>query len=537
VSAGSVAAARPAIGVVPPNAHSQRSRLFTALGDALDVQFVPRRGGEERALDGVIVLDEHDRELPPRGLPSLAILDCPEPEGSAGPIQLQDGGRVDRRLRGHTLAERGAVAWVGLRPSRNDLVLATAADRPVWLAEPGEDTHYLASTAPEELAPHETLRDRLRDGRFLALLPILDFVRRLLGSRDWRPPPVRACFLFDDPNLHWSSYGHINFAELATDAREYDYHVSMATVPLDGWFFHPEAKRVFMHNPGALSLIVHGNEHVRRELARDRSSVDAMAVAGQALRRIEAFENRSGLTVDRVMAPPHGVCSETMAAALLRSGFEALTANSRYPWRTSPPLNCPLSGWWPGEFVAGGLTVLERRPFDTDLAELALAAYLNHPLILYGHHRDLASDPQRLRALRQRLAAVGPIQWQSLGHIARSNVSLRQIAHTLHVKMHSRMVDIEVPEGIDQMIVDAPGKLGVDADTLFCAGQRICSGEAVAVRPASRYRLRLGSSQEPPPPTPAARPLKSMWPIVRRVMTETRDRSVAVVDRLSSRAP
>jgi len=38
-------------------------------------------------------------------------------------------------------------------------------------------------------------------------------------------PPLRACFVIDDPNLHWPSYGHLDYRRMAEHARRGGYHV------------------------------------------------------------------------------------------------------------------------------------------------------------------------------------------------------------------------------------------------------------------------------------------------------------------------
>src|SRR3712207_7699471 len=49
----------------------------------------------------------------------------------------------------------------------------------------------------------------------------------------WTPAPLRAAIMFDDPNLHWKSYGYIIYPELVEHAKEHNYHAVFATVPLD----------------------------------------------------------------------------------------------------------------------------------------------------------------------------------------------------------------------------------------------------------------------------------------------------------------
>lgn len=529
---------RPCVGVFPRAAREERGRLFDALEQALDVRFVPRAPGEGRGLSGAIVWESREPSSPavPQGVPRLTISGGGEPTQAPRPVQLHRLDALDRRLHGLELADAGAASSFGDGAWSRDQVLAEADGQVLWAIEAGDAGHQRLAIGPEELVAGETLRERFQDGRFLALLPILEFARRLRGAQRWTAPPLRACFLFDDPNLHWPSYGHLRFAELAWDAARHGYHVAMATIPLDAWLVHPQAAATFSEHPRELSLIVHGNDHARDELARVDTAEAALDLAQQALERTSALEHKSGLTVGRIMAPPHGVCSQAMATGLLLGGFEALTVSRPYPWLARPPADRALAGWRPAEFVAGGLPVIGRRVLGTSPAELALLAYLDHPLILYGHHRDVAGGPSRLRSIAERVAAIGPVRWESIHRIARTNFSQRQAGDTLYVRMYSRCVDLEVPPGVRSLVVELPGHPCPDQELVRSAGALVAPGEPMEVRPDSRCQVALRHRLQ----ADARRGVRRrgnlpLWPLVRRGMTEGRDRSVTIADRVAER--
>jgi hypothetical protein len=529
----------PCVGVFPRASREERKRLFDALEQALDVRFVPRGPGEERELSGAIVWDGRDlsRSALPQGLPRLTISGGAERQGPPRAVQLHRADVLDRRLRGLELADAGAAFPLGGGPWPDQKIVASADGRALWAVERVEADHQRLAIGPDELGAGETLRERFQDGRFLAVLPILELGRRLRRAQDWAVPPLRACFLFDDPNLHWPSYGHLRFGELARDAARHGYHVAMATVPLDAWHVDPRAAAIFAQHPQELSLIVHGNDHVRGELARvDRAEV-ALDLAHQALERTSALERKSGLAVGRIMAPPHGVCSEAMATGLLRAGFEALTVSRAYPWLARPPADRPLASWRIAEFVANGLPVIERRVLGTSAAELALLAYLDHPLILFGHHRDVAGGPSRLRSIAQRLAEIGPIRWESIQDIARTNFSQRRAGDTVHVRMYSRCVDLEVPPNVRSLVVELPGHPCPDQELVLCGGELVMPGESTQVRPGSRCQVALHNQLQAEPWVRMRRPRAGfqLWPLVRRGMTEGRDRSVTIADRMADR--
>ena len=86
-----------------------------------------------------------------------------------------------------------------------------------------------------------------------------------------------------------------DFRALAADAEAVGYHAAFATIPLDGWYASRRAVELFNANKETLSLLIHGNDHVRRELGRPLGPAARIALLGQGIRRIERFERRYGI--------------------------------------------------------------------------------------------------------------------------------------------------------------------------------------------------------------------------------------------------
>src|SRR5262249_11894069 len=153
----------------------------------------------------------------------------------------------------------------------------------------------------------------------------------------------------------------------------------------------------------------------------------------QAIRRVEGFEARYGLPVDRVMTPPHGMCSASVARALGAVGFDAVCAIHPLPWAERPPASRPLAGWGPAG-VAEGCSVIPRPPPGSSDAEIGLRAFLDQPLVFYGHHEDLAGGLDRLAEISDRVARLGAPRWCSLGEIAATNFASRRMGDALRVR-------------------------------------------------------------------------------------------------------
>ena len=183
---------------------------------------------------------------------------------------------------------------MALAPSGNEVVLASNERGPVWVAaEQNGVRHFRSGFALPEVSEGGSFKDIFNGECFLELLPLVHWLRQLSSSAAYQNPPLRACFMFDDPNLHWPRYGFVDFRQIATHAEKENYHVSFATLPLDTWFTHKAAAEVFARNANRLSLLVHGNNHTYCELAQDYSPAERVALLHQAIHRIAGFESRT----------------------------------------------------------------------------------------------------------------------------------------------------------------------------------------------------------------------------------------------------
>ena len=470
-------------------------------------------------------------------MPAAATDEAP----SAGiDVRLGRDPGLDERLRGRALREAGDVPGVALDADERTTVVAGSPSEPLWTRRRGDGEAHAdrSALALAELGEGEALRDRFRSGRFLALLPVLELLRAAAGYRREEAPPGLAAFVLDDPNLHWPSYGHVRYDALASSAARSNYHVAMATIPLDGWLVHAGAARRF-RGPGArLSLAIHGNDHVARELGRPRTAAQADRLLGQALVRVARLERRAGLRVARVMVPPHGACSEQAMRGLARHGFEGVAIGRPFPWFARsgdspfahPGPHRPLTGWHPADVVAGGAPVLMRQAFSESLDDLTLGAYLDRPAIVYGHHGDLAGGLDLLEATAAHVNSLREVRWCGLDELARGLFGLARDGDVARVTAYARRLDVPLERGARELALGWPKALELPA-------QASCS---VGGAPAARIRrdghgVRFDLGEHPPgsvaeirfaatPPVAAPGAAPALWPVVRRLLSEGRDR-------------
>lgn len=532
-----------AVGVFPALGHNRLTRLLGALEEAFPVRFEARRSGELRDLDAALELgaDSEAGAATAAGIAALSLL-VPEPSKPGEPVTQLLGAatQLDGRLRNAELPDThlGQALESGgtLGPTQQATVLASHRGEPTWIRAGKRETALLI---PVELGTEEALRERLCDDRSAALLPLVHFLRELTAAVRWQPPAARASLLFDDPNLHWPSYGFVKLAALADHARVHGYHAALATVPLDAWFAHPRAVRALKEGQGAISLLVHGNDHLGGELGRLETEAEAVAMAAQALRRVKVFERRAGVHVDPVMVPPHEECSEATPRGLLRCGFEAISMTRPFPWLAPAPRSWlarpegvgPLVGWRPAD-LAAGLPVLLRHPLvERSMPELVLRSFLDQPLILYGHQSDFLQGLGVLESAVEDVNRLRPTRWCSLGEIAAGNFETCLDGSRLAVRLLSRRARVEIPAGVEQLIVEqAASSRGHPADRLTVDRRPQPPGEPVGVVPGATVELELRAGDGVDIEKVAA-PRRQPLALPRRALSEGRDRLMPLVSR------
>ncbi|MHB8233889.1 MAG: hypothetical protein ACYDHT_04475, partial [Solirubrobacteraceae bacterium] len=176
----------------------------------MPITFEARSSEQLRGLDGVLVFDPAGLEAAP-AVPALMI---PSQRGASRRelVEFSHSERVQRPLRGRRMVESVAHERTERPPSRGDSVLATVGREAVWWrGQTAGSCTYVSAFAADEIRPEETLRETLRAGRFMGLVPLLRFLGELCEELAWGERPLQASFVIDDPNLHWPSYGHLRY--------------------------------------------------------------------------------------------------------------------------------------------------------------------------------------------------------------------------------------------------------------------------------------------------------------------------------------
>jgi len=528
---------RKRIAVHPAPSDPRIVRLLGCLSAAFEVDFVPIAKPEDLREDAVLLLADDDASQLRKLASFPAVFSAPAPRPEAGkasaPIRFSADKALAASFRGETLvgeisSDLRVIEVSGMVP------LAQAGDRPVWLvrAESPGLFHCRVNLPLTGLAAAEEIIDGLQESEFISLLPLVDFVRRVSAEHAWVRPGLRATLIIDDPNLHSPRYGYIDYARLAERARQVGFHACMATIPFDGWYVNPQAAKIFRDFRDVLSLTVHGNDHEAKELARAVSADEAARVVAQAVARTEAIERESGLAVARVMVPPHGACSGVYLEALARAGFLGATTTRGAVWEHSDGRERqPGSGMALAEIVHG-LPIIHRFRFNSDRwrHRVAVSAYLEHPLLAYGHHGDFSGGLDAFDEVARRITDLGAT-WVSPADLFATNFETRLESRTRWVRPFSRQVVVPAETADAELRCD----LGEFADAILSTNiyssgnspvdRRLTPNVAanVSVVYSRRIAIRVASSNPIDSlVTPARRTLVSS--AARRLLSEGRDR-------------
>lgn len=408
----------------------------------------------------------------------------------------------------------------------------------VWSTRRGvqrASSHRIGCRAPR-LETDQRVCEILNSETFIDTLPLWLFFHALIGPGGWTPPPPRACFIVDDPNLHSVRYGHVSYRRLLEYARSEPFHIAMATIPLDGWWVSTTAAALFRDNPKVLSLLIHGNDHYHLELARDYTHEQRETVVAQSLERTRRLEQRAELRVDRIMAPPYGVCSPQMLELLWQRGFDGVTTNRWSLAKHSPLVSMyPDFGFRPADFVSGGMPIVHRFRFNSPLCanEVALAPIFGKPIVLYGHHKDFADSMTKFREAVRTVNGIPNVRWESMGGIFETNYESHVNQAVFHLRMFSRRVKATLPDGVTQILVDTSNEQSVATNHYILRWSSGTSeGTAIVTRkvpvtipPGATFELQMATPLESSPQNGRKLPFaRTARVIVKRVLTEARDR-------------
>lgn len=531
-----MSASRIRIAVAPAAAYESHRPLFEMLASGLAVEFEPYFPGQHEGLHGLIALSENReliREALASGL-SCYKVHAAEPATFSQPatIRFTSSASIDAAFRNQELTD-ASVAKLCCLPEPFES-LAEVDGRSVWSIDRtnGRESHHVGVELPA-FGADDFFHAYFRFSRWFAMVPLLHFLRQLLGPEAWPRPEPRATFIIDDPNLHHRSYGYIDFEALAKHSATHNYHATIATVPLDAWYFNATVAALFRKYEQRISMMMHGVNHLADELAREYTEEQAVALLAAGLRRITAFEERSGVKVDRVMAAPHGAFAEAIADPMVRLGYEAGCVSVGSLIRWNPDKTWPADLGLPIAQILGrhGLPVFHRT--STNQCDIRLSAFLGHPIVIATHHEDYISNFARIETLANMVNQIASPQWMTIEDISRTNYVSNASDGVLHVRPYSRRLTVSIPQGITLLhLLSTPfgEEITIDLNKPFQSERQNFQNNALFKCNISNNVAEIFFLPSDPLDYRKIGHLRvGLWPITRRLLAEGRDRAKSML--------
>lgn len=522
--------------VTPEKIQGASAELFQILEELFPVKFKSDAGTVDEPLGKILLPAE-----PGSGVVNIPTVEMPLANATGGmsplieaKIVFADDVEVPFPFRGRALSSKVTAGFGALKLAAGETALASIDGQVIWsLRKTDRARHYRTSLPLPQIPEGGNFQNLFNGERFLELLPLVHWLREICEENDHQGLPLRAQFMFDDPNLHWPSYGYVDYREIAARAAKANYHVSFATVPLDNWFTHQPTAKIFRENPRRLSLLVHGNNHVHQELLQNYTPEERVFLLRQSLLRIEQLEAAAKVGVSRVMAAPHGACSEEMLAELPKCGFAGATIshgslrahNRARSWVKS-------LGYRPAEIIKGCAVMPRWRLASNAHNTILLAAYLRQPIILVGHHGDLKGGLELLDSLAGFINSLGTVAWLDTAEMAEINYRWRMEGDVFRLQPLGSRVRVTIPKGLKSLAVDSGSQAGWQTwrvSSARVAARSIEAGTIVDLAGATSEELLLEVPAQPSVKLDEISTRRIFRPFVRRLATEARDRLVALV--------
>ena len=327
-------------------------------------------------------------------------------------------------LPSETLAAYGTVesaTFVRMKTGPQELFLA---------ADSGRRDLPNARSATELLRNAEFFRN------FSQLLPSMVFVRYAAGESGWHAPAHYANLTVDDVWLR-QPYGHLDFQSLLGEMGKHNFHTTLAFIPWNFDRSEPKAIAIIGKHPDRYSICIHGDNHDHEEFflpdgdGRFKALPDAEQAARvkQAVARMERFRILTGIPYDRFMIFPH----EMFPAVTLR-----FMKSYNYVGMANATLT-PLEGQQPDDarfFLNATTTSFENFPSTRRYSAerlnapenlIAVAAFLEHPLLFYAHHAYFANGAKAFNSTAEFINRIDPaVNWTGLGNIAQRLYKIRR---------------------------------------------------------------------------------------------------------------
>ncbi|MEI7635684.1 MAG: hypothetical protein WCJ37_00125 [Syntrophus sp. (in: bacteria)] len=282
----------------------------------------------------------------------------------------------------------------------------------------GLKVFYLSSW--REIVANET-------NELLRIMPFLIFLKYSFSDRCWHGISDFANLTIDDPWLR-EPYGYISFAELCNTAKKTPFHATLGFIPYNYAKSNNEAIEIFKQCSKQLSIAVHGNNHDFLEFRNNLNDRFDEKNVLQAIYRMDAFKQKTGIPYDPVMIFPRGVFTKESLKLLKKQNF-LMTINSTSPlqegdWKKSVDRlrgitleyeNFPIA-------LRSGISDWKKNKHSESIekSRIQMRLFLDLPVLLYTHQGFFKDGADAFNTIAETINKLQPeVVWTGLGGIAK----------------------------------------------------------------------------------------------------------------------
>jgi hypothetical protein len=206
---------------------------------------------------------------------------------------------------------------------------------------------------------------------------------------------------------------------------KHNFHAAIGFIPHNFRRNSRRVVRLFLENPGRLSICFHGNDHTQGEFASPDSRLLNLLL-WVATKRMALHQKRTGLACDPVMVFPQGKFSAEAMRALRSHNFYA--AVNTVPHPAHDPVSLTLRELaQPAVLRYGGFPLFLRRPVDKIRTEdIAFNVFFGRPVLIVEHHQDFEHEEKLIALVEQINSTVPEMQWSSLATVTRQSMLRRR---------------------------------------------------------------------------------------------------------------
>lgn len=297
---------------------------------------------------------------------------------------------------------------------------------------------------------------------FTHVIPTMMAFRYSFGKEVWHSSANFANLTIDDSVL-LEPYLNLNYSALLELMQQHNFHTTVGLKPVDWKRSDPNVVTLFLTNPDYFSVAQYGNTGVGYEfylykveptvtsnsaLLPTRTIDDQRMAISEGLSRMTMLQSATDLLFDQIMIFPGGISPKETFKMLKSYGYLGTVNVQDVPLGETRP-----TAWNYGMYPAitdyfGFPNYIRRIPDRSQAYEPALLpSYLDlfagKPALFFTSPADrsmFASGMDAFNPIADEInRIVGPLEWRSLGYIARHLFSEKENDDgSLSIKMYSR---------------------------------------------------------------------------------------------------